>query len=65
VFVPSSDLLTASTHAARQHEVHARGRIADLVHRPARTSVRRAVGLSLVRIGARLAADPSPEPARS
>jgi hypothetical protein len=65
VFVPSSDLLTAATHDARQREVHARGRIADLVHRPARRSVRRAVGHSLVRIGVRLAADPLPEPARS
>ena len=62
LFDPS---LARVIHAERATSWAAESAAMRLLDRPPRRSVRQRVGRSMVRIGARLAAEPSLEPARS
>ena len=64
VFIPSTPLLLDATHAACRRRLESRGRLAQLVQFAPRPSLRRLVGRSLVKVGARLAAEPTPQAAR-
>ncbi len=61
--------LAAALHEARARELHREAAIARLgrrpVSRPARPAARQRLGRSLVRLGTRLAGDPTYRPARS
>lgn len=58
-------LLVRAIHAERAARWSAEARMDRLLDRPPRRPIRQAVGRSMIRIGARLAAEPSPGPVRS
>jgi hypothetical protein len=64
MFHPSQTMLVAARQAEIRAEIES-VRISRLARRPRRTSVRRSLGRRIIRIGARLAADPSLRPART
>ncbi len=64
MFQPSHLLLVEARRAEIRAEIESAQR-RRMVRQPRRTSVRRRVGRQMIRVGARLAADPSLRPART
>jgi hypothetical protein len=58
-------LVSSTLHAARSRELERRAELARLLPAPSTRRIRRNLGRSIVRLGARIAADPSLEPTRS
>ena len=64
MFQPSHRLLIETRQADIRAEIEFL-RLARLARKPRQTSIRRSLGRRMIRIGARLAADPSLRPART
>ena len=64
MFQPTGDLWLRTLLVERREQIEA-ARLVRLARRPRRRSMRRSFGRGLVRIGARLAADPALHRARS
>jgi len=65
MYVPSRNHLAWAALSDRERDMRHAAHRAHAARQRSPWIVRRVVGRSLVRIGSRLAADPSPEPARS